>query len=73
MRKHLDKVLSDPDTTPLDVYLSDLVAYLTNQPTLLEQTEEEEELAMLHNALQELFHSQIMLQAQENYFLSWGS
>ena len=53
-RKHIDEVLTDPDATDLDLFLRDLVAYLTNKPSPLEKTEEEEELARLQNALQEL-------------------
>ena len=54
VRKHIDEVLTDPDATDLDLFLRDLVAYLTNKPPPLEKTEEEEELARLQNALQEL-------------------
>ena len=55
VRKHLDQVLIDPDTTDLDVYLHDLVAHSMNQPPLLEKIEEEEELARLQKASRKTF------------------
>lgn len=54
VRKHLDKVMTDPNATDLDLFLRDLVAYVTDKPPPLEKTAEEEELARLQNTLQEL-------------------
>ena len=54
VRKYIDKILTDPDVTDSDLFLRNLVAYLTNKPAPLGKTEEEEELARLQNALQEL-------------------
>eukprot|EP00794_Sanderia_malayensis_P014600 gene14600-16108_t len=54
VRNQLDKAMTDPDATDLDLFLRDLVAFVTDKPPPLEKTEEEEELARLQNTLQEL-------------------
>eukprot|EP00794_Sanderia_malayensis_P002016 gene2016-2293_t len=54
VRNHLDKAMTDPDATDLDLFLRNLVAFVTDKPPPLKKTEEEEELARLQNTLQEL-------------------